>query len=54
MVGGLEHIGGSRGLEGQRGHGKLISGPRMKEGKGPWAPEQPGRFFGLYFIFYPD
>ena len=25
----------------------------MKEGKVPWAPEQPGWFSGLYFIFYP-
>ena len=44
-AGGLEHIGGSEGLDGQRGHGDIRDIRRIwnEDGKVPDAPEQPGQ-----------
>ena len=42
-AGGLEHIGGSEGLDGQRGHWETIMRIYNEERKVPDATEQPGK-----------
>ena len=44
----MKHTGGSRGPDGQGELGRTFNGSIIKEGKGPWVPEQPGRLSGHY------